>query len=398
MTPPDWQADRALAPEIAFTGPPRTGPPRRVLLTGATGLLGAYVLHELLRATDVEVHCLVRDDDPQAAALRLRRHLARLHLDDTAHRARIVPLLGDLSQTHLGLPAGQFAALADAVDVIYHCGVLANFWRPYAALRAVNVLGTAEVLRLAGTGAVTPVHHVSTLAVFFDQVARGATRVHEDDVAAPSDALRSGYVRSKWVAEQLVQAAQDRGLPATIYRTSRICGASDTGATSNDKDLIVTLIRACVALGAYPEVSFEIALAPVDWVARAVVSLSRRTDHAGRAYHLVQPRPIAWPALVEQIQAGGQRLTAMAFADWRALLRRTAEAGHPERDTLGRLWLLLGADDTLFAPRPAHDTPRSGPHLAAAGLLCPPIDAGLIARWLAFFQAAGLLPAPPQNV
>lgn len=392
-----WRTDHELDPAIVFTRPPRVGEPRRVLLTGATGLLGAFVLRELLRSSAADVRCLVRDVSPQAAARRLHDHLAQLNLADPAWTPRISAVVGDLELPMLGLSHQGFAALADDVDVIYHCGVLANFSRPYAALRATNVLGTAELLRLAGTGVTKPVHHVSTLAVFFDQVARGAACISERDEATPSDALRGGYVRSKHVAEQLVQAAARRGLPATIYRTSRLGGDSLTGATSNDKDLIAGLLRACTILGAYPELDFEVALAPVDWVGRALLSLSRRPDCAGQAFHLVQPRPIAWLALIAGVQACGYGLTAMAYDPWRARLKQAAQADHPERAALARLWVALGSDDTLLARRPRHDTPNSGPHLAAAGLLCPPIDGPYITRWLTFFQRSGFLAPPAQN-
>jgi thioester reductase-like protein len=386
-----WQHDGELDPAIEFTRSPRGGEPRGVFLTGATGLLGAFVLRELLRSTTADVHCLVRAATPEAAASRLRDHLKRLELEDPACAPRVFTVVGDLGLPAFGLTRERFAALADSVDVIYHCGVLADFWRPYAALRATNVLGTAEVLRLAGTGATKPVHHASTLAVFFDQVAHGTAQVSERDAATPSDGLRSGYVRSKHVAEQLVLAATQRGLPATIYRTSRLGGDSQTGATSNDKDLIASLLKACVVLAAYPDLTFDVALAPIDWVSQALVSLSRRPDCAGQAFHLFQPQPIAWPALIAMVQACGYPMTAMPYDAWRARLKQTAEAGHREREALARLWMVLGASNALLTPRPHYETPSSGPHLEAAGLRCPPIDAELVERYVHFFQRSGWL-------
>ena len=76
----DWHQDGALDPSLRFAaqlGSPSE--PRAVLLTGATGMLGAFVLAELLRTSAVEVHCLVRDDGgPPAARLRAQTWLSRL--------------------------------------------------------------------------------------------------------------------------------------------------------------------------------------------------------------------------------------------------------------------------------------------------------------------------------
>ena len=36
--------------------------------------------------------------------------------------------------------------------------------------------------------------------------------------------LSNGYVASKWVAERVVCAAGERGVPVSVYRPSRVCG------------------------------------------------------------------------------------------------------------------------------------------------------------------------------
>ena len=67
---------------------------------------------------------------------------------DAAKRSRISPIVSELSQPLLGLSATDFQQLASSIDVIYHNGAFVNFTFPYSALKAANVLGTQEVLRL----------------------------------------------------------------------------------------------------------------------------------------------------------------------------------------------------------------------------------------------------------
>src|SRR5262249_19684535 len=134
---------RRVAPAALAT------PPSDVLLTGATGFLGAFLLAELLRDGRATVHCLVRAPDRSIARARIERHLASYGLWDEAMRDRIAPLPGDLGRPALGLSPNQFGELAERVEVVYHNGARLNFVQPYASLRDVNVGGTAEVLRLA---------------------------------------------------------------------------------------------------------------------------------------------------------------------------------------------------------------------------------------------------------
>eukprot|EP01046_Picozoa_sp_COSAG06_P031263 COSAG06_NODE_3031_length_5940_cov_25.990755_2_plen_129_part_00 len=80
-------------------------------------------------------------------------------------------MLGDLSRPLLGLNQDEWTELAVSIDSILHCGADVNLVKPYAALKAPNVLGTQEVLRLAVTQGkfqkkLKPVHYISTNSVF----------------------------------------------------------------------------------------------------------------------------------------------------------------------------------------------------------------------------------------
>src|SRR5690606_25896978 len=214
--------------------------PRCVLLTGATGLLGAFVLDELLRVGTSEVRCLVRCSEAASAKSRLRAHLQRLRLEATALDERVVVVPGDLGVPELGLSPREHEALAGRIDAVVHAGALVDFLRPFAALRAVNVDGTARVLgraaRARAQGRAVAVHHVSSLAVLFGQAvgnAPGPLRVVSEHDPLPTEDLRNGYAHSKLEAERLVLTAREQGVPSAIYRTARIGGHSRTGATSN---------------------------------------------------------------------------------------------------------------------------------------------------------------------
>lgn len=388
----DWRLDGVLNPALRFPERP-SGPsePEAVLLTGATGMLGAFVLAELLRETEAVVCCLVREEAGTPASARLRSHLDALGLWEPRHAGRIVVIKGDLGCPGLGLSPEAFDALAARVGAIYHCGVMAHFLRPYAAHRAVNVGGTAELLRLAATGLSKSMHHVSTLAVFFDREGYREETVSERDQPAP-DGLRSGYVRSKWVSEQQVYEAMRRGLPATIYRTSRITGHSQTGATSGWGDLLTRMLKASVLLGEAPSLPIDVSMMPVDHVARTIVYLSRDPRALGRAFHLFQPEPIAWSALTTMITAEGAPLREVPYDEWRDRVKQAAKSDHPDRESFARLWMLLGPDSALLGERPRHDTPESRLCLEGSGIVCPRIDQTLVRCYLGFFRQRGFIP------
>src|SRR5205085_442557 len=110
--PINWRLETTLDPAIRPDGlAPPTAEPTSILLTGATGFLGAFVLDELLRQTRARVICLARAGSDAEAAERVRRNLRGYGLDAAARSDRIVPLAGDLARPLLGLSPGRFDTL-----------------------------------------------------------------------------------------------------------------------------------------------------------------------------------------------------------------------------------------------------------------------------------------------
>ncbi|MFM9368115.1 non-ribosomal peptide synthetase [Streptomyces sp. Da 82-17] len=299
------------------TGPAATSPPRHVLLTGATGFLGAFLLRALLARTDATVHCLIR-----GTGQRLHDRLRAYGLHDLAADPRIVPHTGDLAAPRLGLAPGAYERLARTVDLVLHCGAEVNLAHGYDRLRAANTDATAEVLRLAAAHRTVPVHHVSTVGVLSGTPASGAYLA--DDPLPPPTGLRHGYAQSKWAAEHLVGQARRRGLPVTVHRPTRLTGDSATGVCQ-DADYLWLLLQACARLGLAPDASLDLSfdLVPVDRAAAAIVALALRPAAAGRTFHIAAGRRLTLATAVDRLRTHGHRIADVPPEQWLHALRST---------------------------------------------------------------------------
>ncbi|WP_052685297.1 non-ribosomal peptide synthetase [Lentzea aerocolonigenes] len=324
----DLTAEIDLDPAITAADLPRSGRLDAVLLTGATGFLGSFLLRELLDSTSARVHALVRAGNEPEALDRLRTSLRRFSLSADG-LDRVVPVPGDLGLPALGLSDVDFRRLAGEVDVVLHNGARVNHLDSYPRLRAANVQGTAEVLRLATTARLKPVHFVSTVdtAVATDgnpAVVRETRRVSADSL------LPNGYVASKWVAEGLVLRAGERGVPVAVHRPSRIGGHSTTGAVSAD-DALWNLVRAMVLINAAPENAGYADVVPADQVAAAVVRLLA-DDKTGATYHLTSTQPLDVAHVVDRLRDRGYHLDTLNRSAWLARLTDAAEKAADEGD------------------------------------------------------------------
>lgn len=312
----DLTLDKFIDADLLATAPTLPAAPstvHTVLLTGATGFLGRYLaLDWLERMSHVggTVVCLVRAKSDEEARARLDatfdsgdtgllsryRELAAEHLE---------VLAGDKGEENLGLDAATWQRLADTVDVIVDPAALVNHVLPYSQLFGPNVLGTAELLRLAMTTTIKPYTYVSTIGVG-DQIAPGEFVEDADvrtmsPVRAINDAYANGYGNSKWAGEVLLREANDLcGLPATVFRCDMILADTSYAGQLNLPDMFTRMMLSLAATGIAPGSFHELDAEgnrqrahydglPVEFIAEAIVELGAKSGAGFATYHVMNP-------------------------------------------------------------------------------------------------------------
>lgn len=381
---------RSHHPAPATTRPHRAEPTSAVLVTGATGFLGAHLVSALLRRTDATVYGLVRAPHADGAAQRLHQALHRYgcRVEPDAAR-RLVGIAGDLSQNRLGLSTEEYDRLGSTVDTVLHSGAEVSWARSYRRVAEVNVAGTRRIIDFAADRPDRSLVHVSTVAVFpfgGSQPIMEATPLDHDGL------LYGGYSQSKWVAEQVVRQAADEGLDVTVLRPGTIMGDSTTGAFNPVAFLDLFLI-ACVQLGWVPELDMPLDMTPVDYAAAAAVALTVRPDRGPGPYHLTHPAPLRLTEVYDLVEAFGYPLRREPFDSWRDRLLAPeviAAAG------LAPFARYLGEAREDFLRMPPYDSSGT---LAALpdDVGCPPMDQRLISTYLSAYVRSGYLRTPRRS-
>ncbi|KAL8341782.1 hypothetical protein RB601_005363 [Gaeumannomyces tritici] len=389
-----------------------------VLLTGATGSLGAHMLSQLLAMPHVgHVYCLVRAPDPAAAASRVFGSLSDRGLGGAltpAQAAKVVALPADLSrEADLGLGADVYARLRASVTSILHVAWAVNFNLGVRSFAPVHIAGVRNLLRLA-------------LSVPFSQPARFSfvssisaaagtplpARVAESFVADPRHAQGMGYARSKWVAEHVVRRAAEEAWPSAaaaaaatvpprVLRTGQVVGDSREGRW-NATEAIPLMIQAAETMGCLPRLDERPSWIPVDVCARAVVELSGVVAAADEAeavedpghvvYHVLNPRTFDWTAeLLPALRAAGLAFEEVGQHEWVARLRAAAERGEdPARNpTLKLLDFFAGKYDNDRPGRRglAFETEKTERRSAAVAGRFDVIGAGLMRKCVESWRA-----------
>ncbi len=338
----DLTLDRFLDQET-LEGATRAAAPakdiRTVLVTGATGYLGRFLCLEWMQrmaAVGGRVISIARGRDAADAKRRVAAaydsndaQLSSL-FESLAH-TQLEVLPGDLAERDLGLAPGEWRTLAETVDLIVHPAAFVNHVLPYPQLFGANVVGTAELIRLAITERLKPLNNVSTVAAAM--IPRHAPIDEDCDVrtAMPvrrlgSDRYADGYANSKWAGEVLLRDAHQRfGLPVSVFRSDMILAHSQYRGQINVPDMFTRWLYSILATGLAPR-SFYTGNArphydglPVDFTAAAVATLGAHAVGGFRTYHVVNPHDdgISLDSFVDwAIDAGYPIRRIGDYADW----------------------------------------------------------------------------------
>lgn len=295
-----------------------------VLLTGATGFLGAFLLRELLSGTDRTVYCLVRSATAAAGMARLRAAAAKHGLPEPDPlRVRAVP--GDLRDVTTACRRYRDGELAGQVGSVLHCAAAVAFTEPYRTLRADNVLPVAELVRWQRAHGIRDFGFVSTLSAATPVAGRLLENRWQQ-----ADPSQDGYGVSKWVAERLLDGLDADGMRIRVFRPGLVLASERTGACGG-KDLIWSLLASGLAVGAYPMDERGMPVSGVDSVAAAIGALATEPDSAGHVYHLADTKTLSVARMFELLAEAGLPARPVSPADW---LRLVAERATTTNNTI----------------------------------------------------------------
>lgn len=182
---------------------------RKVLVTGATGLLGREIVRQLLEGA-YEVQAL------------FRQHPARK--SPPFHAENLHWIEGDILDISLLVQA------MEEVEVVIHAAALVSFQpKDRDQLMKTNVEGTANVVNAAlATKKVQKLIHISSVATLSPSKPM-PTEVNESQGFNP-DSDTSDYANSKFLAELEVARGVEEGLPAVLLNPSIILGRGTQGS------------------------------------------------------------------------------------------------------------------------------------------------------------------------
>lgn len=359
---------------------------KHLLLTGATGLVGRYLLRDFLQRGQ-SLAVVVRSDGETSAADRVEEIMRMWEQRGEVVLPRPVCLEGDVNAPGLGLSDADRAWAAENCDTILHNAASLEFigadragepWR-------TNLGGTRNVLDFCRDAGIRKFHYVSTAYVSGNR--EGV--ILEDELDA-GQGFRNDYEHSKFMSEQLVRDAEFLD-PPTIYRPAVIVGDSVTGYTNTYHGLLHHLKFMSVLfknIEPGPDGMRHVPMrlnmtgdeqrnmVPVDWVSTVMVRLYETPEAHGLTFHLAPIHPMTPRDLIAAVESyfhvdGAEFVGPAVAAD-----RNDAEQKADES---------LDLYESYATSDPKFDITNTTRF--AGDIVCPPIDAAMIHRFIEFGES-----------
>lgn len=368
-----------------------------VIVTGATGNLGAFIVADILKRPSVsEVWALVRAPGQVAAGARLSKALSNRKIsltDEEAAKLRAVP--GDLSRPNLGLDSYVLEQLLLSLTCIIHSAWAVNFNLGVRSFEQQHIRGTYNLINFCLRSKLpTPARFFFCSSVSTTSNTPKPASIPEMVVEDLHHAQATGYGRSKLVTEHITRnAMRQTGLHARVLRIGQL-GGDNINAQWNETEAVALMFRSALTTGSLPELNERPSWLPVDQCARAVVDISMdvAASDTDLVYHLVNPQTFSWkddllPALKRSSTL--PQFDIVSPQEW--LKRLAGSEQDPEKNPSIKLIDFWRSKYEIVGQKPAtadetaglsFETSRTVQDCPSLGLVKDPVAEGLVQRYI----------------
>lgn len=306
-----------------------------ILLTGATGFLGAHLLDYLLKEEVGKIYCLVRCNEESKGSDRLRRVISHYfgEVYESEWNRRIIPIEGDIEMKYLAnnMPMD--------VQTVIHTAASVKHYGSYDYFYKVNVEGTEHVISYAKKIGARMIH-ISTLSISGNNMAEDFTvnRFYEEISFSESSfyigqPLDNVYIRSKFEAERAVFDAVLDGMNAVVIRVGNLTNReSDYVFQPNYKDnAFLTRVKAILEFGLFPDYLLKLyaEFSPIDKTSEGIVKIAQFASDQ-TVFHLNNDQVIYFNEFIEIVRKMGIAMEIIDENAFSKALENAVKSGYTE--------------------------------------------------------------------
>jgi amino acid adenylation domain-containing protein/thioester reductase-like protein len=259
-----------------------------IILTGATGFLGAHILSNFIDNKKGKAYCIIRSNEEDSAEDRLRKRLNFFFGDkyNDKFNNRIIVIEGDITKNNFGIDSKELNNILKNITTVINSAAYVKHYGDSNLFYSINVLGTQNAVDFCLKNKKELIH-ISTLSVSGNMLEGGV--LDQDDITSKKDFterdlyigqnLNNIYVYTKFIAERIIlENVISKGFKAKIIRAGNLTGRFSDGKfqPNVEENAFANRIKALLEIKVIPNslTNIYIELTPIDYISDAIIKLS----------------------------------------------------------------------------------------------------------------------------
>ncbi|MEB6044601.1 non-ribosomal peptide synthase/polyketide synthase [Staphylococcus pseudoxylosus] len=275
--------------EVISSGAVKQG--KNVLLTGATGFFGIYMLNNLLEDTDFNIYVMVRSNKEVSGETKLYRNWVYYFESqiDPEYAERIHIIEGNIELEKLGMTSETYESLSQKIDMIVNAAANVSHFATTDASYGANVGGIEQLIQFAKYNQSKEIHHMSTISIASGKVEDKAQLTFSEHDLDLGQVMNNVYLDTKIEAEKVLIASREQGVETNIYRLGNLQCDSRTGVfqKNEENNAFYSIIKSFRNLEIFPDLeNDDLEFTPVDQAAKACSQLIKNDQLNNEIHHI----------------------------------------------------------------------------------------------------------------
>ncbi|GEQ06487.1 non-ribosomal peptide synthetase [Staphylococcus gallinarum] len=305
---------------------------KNVLLTGATGFFGIYLLNNLLEDTDFDIYVMVRSNKEITGETKLHNNWVyyfESQIDESfANRIHIVE--GNIESPQLGMGESTYAALSEEIDLIVNAAANVNHFATKDASYGANVGGIEQIIQFAQDGKAKEIHHMSTISIASGKVEDKAQLTFSEYDVDIGQKPNNVYLDGKIEAEKILIDSRKQGVETNIYRLGNLQCDSRTGLfqKNEENNAFYSVIKSFKKLEKFPDLPDDsLEFTPVDQAAEACSTLIKNNQLTNEIHHIYNTHHLTLTQLMNVYNQHDYHIENIQWNDFMDFLMECIEQG-----------------------------------------------------------------------
>lgn len=286
---------------------------KNILLTGSTGYLGIHILAELIKTTNADIYCIIRNKDNQSGLERLTKKIEFYFGEGLLKyiNKRIFIISGDITLDKLGLSDEEYEKLGRKTDIVIHSAAYVSHYGNKDLFELINVTGTNNIIDFCNKYSIY-MNHISTTSISASMKETSKKVIFDEHcLYVGQDYSSNIYIKTKFEAEYNIwEALLNSNLRCSIYRLGNITARYSDGKfqENDDKNAFLSRVLTIAKLDKIAKSfsNLKIDLSPVDYCAKFIVKMCMLSSSYSKVFHIYHNKSIRFVDLINQIKPNGK--------------------------------------------------------------------------------------------